>query len=334
MYYSIEASSYKFPAAESPQSLTQALTRLLPVQSFDNYDANRSLGKSRHLSSATKLLCSTATHLDHLDTRHSEDAGPVGTGVYVAADTINLQDDFEFDMCAKNIGPDYVSPLKAPNTLANVVGSHLARLYNIQGPNCTIASGQHSWLQALDMAQLALQAQTIQRALVGTVEVTSAYHKAFGREREMALLMELVPHTTAPVRFREPLLGRLPRWDRGHLATVLKTYLAEQGIDCVDGIIQTGDALDADCQRDIQTTLVDSGLSRCLVHGDLLFGAGESGSAGLAMMLAEEFLSSEASFATLPEGVYGSPASEPSAVLILSLDQDLGYSALLLERAP
>ncbi|WP_375055768.1 beta-ketoacyl synthase N-terminal-like domain-containing protein [Zobellella sp. DQSA1] len=334
MYYSVQTSSYKFPTAESPQNLSDSLSRLLPVRSFDNYDANRSLGKSRHLSSATKLLCSTATRLEGLNTEHSEDSGAVSTGIYVAADTINLEDDFEFDMCAKNIGPDYVSPLKAPNTLANVVGSHLARLYNIQGPNCTIASGQHSWFQALDMAQLALQAQTIRRALVGTVEVSSRYHKAFGRNREMALLMGVVPHTSSPVRFREPLLGRQPRWDTEHLAKVLTSHLAKQGVTRVDAIIQTGDPLNPDRQRDVEKTFVDSGLSRCLVKGESLFGNGESGSAGLAMLLTDELLSCKGSFAPLTQDIYGAPTSETASVLILSLDEALGYSALLLERTP
>lgn len=332
MYYSIQGSSYKFPTAESPRHLSHSLNALLPVRSFDNYDANRSLGKSRHLSAATKLLCSTATLLNGLDAEHSEPARPANTGVYVAADTINLEDDFEFDMCAKNIGPDYVSPLKAPNTLANVVGSHLARLYNIQGPNCTIASGQHGWLQALDMAQLALQGQTIQRALIGTVEVSSSYHKSFGREREMALLIGLVPHTSEPVRFREPLLGRLPKWDIKHLAEALTDHLKKQGVDQVDAILRTGDSLTSHQQRDIEETLVDGGLSRCMIEGEALFGNGESGSAGLAMLLAAELLEGKGSLASVAGQLYGSPAPEPITVLILSLDVELGYSALLLER--
>lgn len=326
MYYSIQTSSYKFPAAESPRKLSDSLSALLPLGSFDNYDANRSLGKSRHLSAATKLLCSTATHLDGLD------SDPVSTGVYVAADTINLEDDFEFDMCAKNIGPDYVSPLKAPNTLANVVGSHLARLYNIQGPNCTIAAGQHGWLQALDVAQLALQAKTIQRALVGAVEVSSRFHKSFGREREMALLIGLVPHASEPVRFREPLLGRLPKWDTRHLFEALTNYLEKQGVNRVNAIVQTGDPLSPDRQEDIDKALIDSGLSRCRIKGETLFGNGESGSAGLAMLFAEELLTGKSSLASLPQKIYGTPTLETTTVLVLSLDADLGYSALLLER--
>jgi hypothetical protein len=37
---------------------------------------------------------------------------PEKIGVFLAVENINLEDDFIFDLCAKNYGSDYVIPLK------------------------------------------------------------------------------------------------------------------------------------------------------------------------------------------------------------------------------
>ena len=127
MKYSIKEFTYKVHQAESPQSLLSVLDEGFSDEKFTNYDISKSLGKSRHLSAATKLWSSAANKL--LATKILADTlsrAPEKVGIFLAVENVNLEDDFIFDLCAKNYGPDYVSPLKAPNTLANVVVSYFA----------------------------------------------------------------------------------------------------------------------------------------------------------------------------------------------------------------
>lgn len=344
MYFSIQASAYQLPTAEAAPSFANALANLsdsastsgqpggLSAQKFTHYDAKGLLGKSRHLSSATKLLCSTAVELMERPDNRIDPGAATQVGVYVAADTINLEDDFEFDICARNLGPDFVSPLKAPNTLSNVVGSHLARLYEIQGPNCTIAAGQHSWLQSLDIAQLALQAGTIQRALLGVVEVSSVYHQACQQERELALLLDVVPHRSGKVRFVEPLLGRMPSWKSSLLQAALQNYLAKYQRQSVDLVMLAGEPLAAKQQDGLASMCAGAGISASILCGESLFGRGESASAACGMLLADNLLQDNSLLATLKGDYLGSAPSSVNSILILSLDQQYAYSALLLER--
>lgn len=339
MYFSIQASAYQLPAIEPSDSFTNALLQRLVNEGqawqqtqFLNYDPQGVLGKSRHLSSATKLLCSTAAQLMDHPNHKVDPTNATRVGVYVAADTINLEDDFEFDMCARNFGPDFVSPLKAPNTLSNVVGSHLARLYDIQGPNCTIAAGQQSFLQSLDIAQLALQTGTIERALLGVVEVTSIYQQACGQSRELALLLDVVPYTNDAVRFAEPLLGRLPSWNIEWLASAIRDWLRKQSKTSVDLVLLAGEPLNPAWLDNLATQFAGTGISSSILCGEALFGHGESASAACGVLLAKEVLQGEVPSTLFEQGFLGDKPANVNSILVLSLDQQCGYSALLLER--
>ena len=128
MSYSFDSVVFKAPSCDSSATVSDAVKGNLLTGTFENYDKDKSLGKSRHLSAATRLLSSTALKLtENKAVAEKVESAPRKVGVYIACENINLEDDFEFDLCAKNFGPDYVSPLKAPNTLANAVGSHFSR---------------------------------------------------------------------------------------------------------------------------------------------------------------------------------------------------------------
>ncbi|WP_407330674.1 beta-ketoacyl synthase N-terminal-like domain-containing protein [Enterovibrio sp. 27052020O] len=189
MSYSFDSLVFKAPHSESPASLSEAVKSSALKGAFDNYDKQKTLGKSRHLSAATRLMSSTALKLiAHENVERMVVTRPHRVGVYIACENINLEDDFEFDLCAKNYGPDYVSPLKAPNTLANAVGSHFARFVGIKGPNCTVSSGKLGVFQALDMATMHIDSGAVESAIVGAVEVTSPYHaKLAVASREVAV---------------------------------------------------------------------------------------------------------------------------------------------------
>lgn len=189
MSYSFDSLVFKAPQSESPASLCEAVKKNALSGQFENYDENKTLGKSRHLSAATRLLSSTALKLIEQEAVSKVVASrPHRVGVYISCENINLEDDFEFDLCAKNYGPDYVSPLKAPNTLANAVGSHFARFIGLKGPNCTVSSGRLGVFQALDTATMHIDSGAVDTAIVGVVEVNSPYHtKLSVASREIAV---------------------------------------------------------------------------------------------------------------------------------------------------
>ena len=148
----------------------------------DSYDPEGFLGKKglRYLNNGTKLISSMYFQLlknnllDHYIQEHSE-----RIGVYNGTELINLYDDFEFDLVAKNEGPSYVSPMKAPNTLANVASSFFSMKAGITGPNTTLSGGYNGSLEALNLSSIHLQENMVDLALVGSVEISSKYHKPF-----------------------------------------------------------------------------------------------------------------------------------------------------------
>lgn len=331
MYFSLRASAFQLPAVSSASTFVEAITKHLPERKFTNYDENGLLGKSRHLNPATKLLCSTAARFMEDPSNRVAENTETKVGVYVASDTINLEDDFEFDICARNHGPDYVSPLKAPNTLSNVVGSHLARIYDIQGPNCTVAAGHHSWYQSLDLAQLALQDGTIERAIIGAVEVSSSYQQLCGHDRELALIADIIPHQDSATRFSYPLLGRLPILDADRLVGVISNYLSTKQKSCVDLTIVTTETLSSELRDEFFAALVASEVTPSVLWGNAIFGEGEAASGGCAMLMANEIII----FGQLPFEIQahcvGVKNSLIKTVLVLSVDRHGAYSGLLME---
>lgn len=196
MSYSFDSLVLKMPNSESPYSPSEAVQQNTLADQFDNYDKQKTLGKSRHLSAATRLLSSTALKLtQEASVNEMIEHRPNKVGVYIACENINLEDDFEFDLCAKNYGPDYVSPLKAPNTLANAVGSHFARFVGIKGPNCSVASGRIGTFQALDIAAMHIDSGAVETAIVGAVEVNSAYHSKLTNAVREASAVGAVRHS-------------------------------------------------------------------------------------------------------------------------------------------
>lgn len=128
---------------------------------------------------------------------------PDRIGLYDSSELSNIEACFQFDLIAKNEGPDYVSPMNAPNTIANAAASQMAIQAGVRGPNFTICAGASGSLQAVDVACMHLKQQITDFAIVGSTEVVNKYQMAVRRgekrnplndseEQGVALLLERV----------------------------------------------------------------------------------------------------------------------------------------------
>ena len=149
-------------------------------QTFETYNLHNHLPKKglRFRSESARLFCSNAFEA----VRVAEFGAvmqdrPDRVGVYHATELANLEDVFDFDLTAKNDGPANVSPMRAPNTLANVASGEFSIQTGITGPNVTVSSGFTSGLTALDVAMWHLEDAQTDGALVGSVDVHSHYHQ-------------------------------------------------------------------------------------------------------------------------------------------------------------
>jgi 3-oxoacyl-[acyl-carrier-protein] synthase II len=186
---------------------------LLAKSRLDEYDPEGYLGKKglAFLNNATKLFSSVVFQALSSGSLRDILAGrPSRTGIYNGSELVNLVDDFEFDLCAKHEGPDRVSPMKAPNTLANVAAGHVAVKAAVTGPNFTLSAGAGGGLQALQLAGLHLAEGAIELAIVGSTEIHTPYHRALARGRspqplfppspELAIALALEPEDAARER--------------------------------------------------------------------------------------------------------------------------------------
>lgn len=299
-----------------------------------DYDSERRLGrKIRYLSDATRLFGGAAVAvLDDARLAALLASSPERVGVYTCEETVNLRDDYQFDLCIKVHGPDEASPLLAPNTLANVVGSHFASYTGITGPNCTIAAGQSGGMHALQSAQLGLLEGAIDCALVGGVEVSSDYHRAaFPVVREVAVVHAIAPaETGADLVFFAPRIRMKAGAGAVDLAQSLKTEAqARFGTGTLDAVILAcGSALlDMD---GLCSAMGGLGVSDSVLPGERLYGYGESCGTLLALGLAKEMLAGEASLARAY--ILGSRQVPLRRLGIVSLDETGQFGALVMER--
>ncbi len=149
-------------------------------------------------------------------------ANPDRVGLYDSSELSNLEACFQFDIIAKNEGPDYVSPMNAPNTIANAAASQMAIQAGVKGPNFTVCAGALGSLQALDIASMHLNQNITDYAIVGSTEVINKYQTAIRRgehrnpmldssEQGVALLLE----RTSDVNAVSQALAVLERFSSG-----------------------------------------------------------------------------------------------------------------------
>ncbi|BCL84237.1 beta-ketoacyl-[acyl-carrier-protein] synthase II [Ktedonobacteria bacterium brp13] len=98
---------------------------------------------------------------------------PDGLGVTVGCNLGGLQSTVNYDYTAITEGPHYVSPMEAPNTLANAPASRLAMRLSARALNTTISSGQCAGLDALGYAAKAVREGRARQIVSGGVEELS-----------------------------------------------------------------------------------------------------------------------------------------------------------------
>jgi hypothetical protein len=302
-----------------------------------SYDSARILGrKTRHLNSATLFFGSTAAAL--LEAEKLKRLGtqcPDKVGIYVTAETINLEDDFGFDLSAKVHGPDYVSPLQAPNTLANVVGSHFASYAGITGPNCTISAGQTGGFQAIQVATLGLSEQAIDMAIVGGVEVCSDYHRlAYTANREVSVAHGITRASQSDrLVFYPPTTRLRNRASEMEIVQWLKAELGRQLItDSLDAVML---AFSPDwlILESLCSALCQFRVAETLISGERFYGRGESCSALLALGVAADLLMLEqVDWDAFGDRVIGKHPSSLSRFGIIGLDEQCQFSTLIMEK--
>ena len=336
MELAIANSRYTLAAESSSAALLPGLTdkRAQLQAPLADYDSERRLGrKIRFLSDATRLFGGAAVALlDDARLTALVAASPERIGVYTCEETINLRDDYLFDLGVKVHGPDDASPLLAPNTLANVVGSHFASNTGITGPNCTIAAGQSGGMHALQTAMHGLAEGALDCALVGGVEVSSDYHRAaFAVQREVAVVHAVVAAPAgAGIVFFSPRIRMKKQAGPIDLAYAVKAEAqARFGAPALDAVILAcgSSLLDTDTLCSAMSAL---GVTDSVLPGEAMYGFGESCGALLALGLGAELLAGDA--APARPLMLGLQDVALRRIGIVALDEQGQFSALVMER--
>lgn len=163
------------------QPTTRGALQETIVKAYDPQNYLNPKGQ-KFLNKATLLYCNVAFQaIEERNLRDIIQAKPERIGLYDGSELSNLEDCFIFDLTAKNAGPDRVSPMKAPNTIANAAASQMAIQSGIKGPNFSVCNGRAGSLQALDIACLHLKQRLIDFGIVASTEVANAYQASLRR---------------------------------------------------------------------------------------------------------------------------------------------------------
>ncbi len=173
--------SYLSPDGSGIDTFYQQVNEGTQNTKIENYDPEGFLGKKglRYVSASSKMYCNLAFNcLQDPSVKTLVEERPERFGLYDGSELANLEEAMMFDLVAKGDGPDYVSPMKTPNTLANASASLMAIKSGITGPNFSVCGGATGSLQALDIACMHIRNRITDYGVVVSTESTSRYHKA------------------------------------------------------------------------------------------------------------------------------------------------------------
>lgn len=130
------------------------------------------LGKRglKFLNASSKYLMAATTLALQDAQLSSESVNAEDLGIVVGCNYTGLAASMEYDQTAITDGPRYVSPMQAPNTLANAPASHLAIRMQAKACNTTISTGSCAGLDAVGYAMDLLKRNRAQYVIVGGVE--------------------------------------------------------------------------------------------------------------------------------------------------------------------
>jgi 3-oxoacyl-[acyl-carrier-protein] synthase II len=149
-------------------------------QEIKKFDPTAYLGKTglKFVGNSTIMYCNLAYQcVESSGIKHFFEQYSDRIGLYDGSELANIEEALLFDLTAKIEGPDYVSPMKAPNTLANASASFMGIKSGVTGPNFSVSGGSAGFLQALELAELHLDMGIIDFAIVASVDAISIYQK-------------------------------------------------------------------------------------------------------------------------------------------------------------
>lgn len=152
------------------KNLKEENTQIKQINDFDikKYIKRKGL---RTLPKSTKMaIASTKLALDDPRNTLLENWDAERTGVFVGNSMSYLNNINDFLQDFYTDGADVVSPLKFPNTVLNNISGWVSIIYNIQGINSTVNTGNTSGIDAIIQAKSYIETGIIDKAIVIAVE--------------------------------------------------------------------------------------------------------------------------------------------------------------------
>lgn len=167
------------PAGKGQEAFYQQINAGILSGNLEDYDPGQYLGDKglRFVGDSTKLYCHLAFQcIENAGLTEEIQQNPDRFGLYDGSELSILDEVFDYDLTAKVKGPDNISPMKAPNVLANASASFMAIKAGVGGPNFSVCGGATGSLQALDIAFLHLLEDLVGYGIVTSTEGECALH--------------------------------------------------------------------------------------------------------------------------------------------------------------
>jgi 3-oxoacyl-[acyl-carrier-protein] synthase II len=290
----------------------------------------------RFLNKATLLYCNAAFHAIHNRGLNSKiNQAPERIGLYDGTELSNLEDCFIFDLTAKNQGPDRVSPMRAPSTIANAAASQMAIQAGIKGPNFSVCAGMAGSLQALDIASLHLKQGITDYGVIASTEIRNEYQESIrrGSERlhrpastELGIAMVLERRETLSEAGRKPLAVIKKIHSETHTEDLPIEVLLYHNISDMaalfsfDIIVFSGGTSVIDIAI-FENILRKNGLNKSLIYPETLFGDNDNAGGMLGIAYAVSVFEGKSIYKT-----------DQKNILILSADKTGTVILTLIEK--
>ncbi len=167
-----EARSNRETVAAEPPVTTESHDAIKVV----DFDPVATLGKKglQFIPRVTQmLLVAVVEALKEAKLEQDRDAD--GLGAVIGTNFAGLNSIARYDWTVITDGPSFVSPMEAPNTLANAPASLLSIRFKARALNTTISTGRCAALDALGYAAEVLQLGQARSIVAGAVEEINAY---------------------------------------------------------------------------------------------------------------------------------------------------------------
>ncbi|WP_426482974.1 beta-ketoacyl synthase N-terminal-like domain-containing protein [Chryseobacterium sp. R2ACT005] len=310
-------------------------TKALIIEDHDPQKFLKPKGQ-RFLNKATLLYCNAAFHAIHNRSLSSIiNEAPERIGLYDGTELSNLEDCFIFDLTAKNQGPDRVSPMKAPSTIANAAASQMAIQAGIKGPNFSVCAGMAGSLQALDIASLHLKQGITDYGVIASTEVRNEYQESIRRgnetlhrpvSTELGIAMVLERRETLSEAGRKPLATIKKIHSETHTEGLpIEAFLYQNisgmaALFSFDTIIFSGGTSVID-ETIFEEVLRKNGLSTSVIYPENLFGDNDNAGGMLGIAYAVSVFEGKSIHKTDQENILVLSADKAGTVILTIIEK-------------